>query len=168
MNTSECSFELMEARKAWFLELAGRIDIAAPLGPDEWSLSQVIDHLVIVEKGLLMALMRATEPMPSRSSEDLERLQKYAEVLRTGTKYDVPVPTVFPGESPSIEQLAIDWAKVREKMLKSITSGSLPGAELKVFDHPIGGPMNATESFQFAADHLVYHQVRVEQCLAAL
>ncbi len=167
MITALASFEQIEELKAWFVDLAQSLGAQAhaPLGPDEWSLAQVMDHLVLVERGLLVSLARAKEPMPPATPESEQRKRLYAEALASGKRYEVPTPTVEPTLNPDLEQLLRDWDKLRSKMRSRIESNGLPDDETLIFDHPIGGAMNARESIAFLADHLVYHQRRVQSYL---
>lgn len=168
MENAKEAFGRMESLKSWFLETLDGMNPAKtcePLGPDEWSLAQVIEHLMIVERGMLVGLARAKEPMPAPDAATMSRRQEYRELLASGTRYDVPSPAALPGEMPDPSALGPDWDRVRQKMSARIESGGLPGPDILVFDHPVGGPMNAEESIAFLADHLMYHKLRVSEFL---
>lgn len=156
-------FQRMQDLKAWFTGVAAENPVDVPLGEDEWSLAQVIEHLVIVEKGLLVAMSRAKEPMPAETP-NLAKLQK---ILDSGRRYEVPVPAAVPSDSPDLPAVLDAWAKVREKLQARIAARELPGDGIMVYDHPVGGPMNAAQALQFLAGHLVYHKLRTESLLAA-
>lgn len=166
-NTKEV-FGRMESLKSWFLGTLEEMNPAQtcePLGPDEWSLAQVIEHLLIVERGMLVGLARAKDPMRPMDAQAIARRQEYRELLESGTRYDVPSPAALPAEMPDPSALGPDWDRVRQKMSARIESGALPGPDVLVFDHPVGGPMNAEESIAFLADHLMYHKLRVTEFL---
>jgi hypothetical protein len=160
--------ESLISRKAFFENLATKIDPMKPLGEDEWSLAQVIEHLVITEKALMLAMMRAKTPMPERDSATVATLEKYAEVLKEGTKYDVPNSAVLPSDMPDLLATLADWQALRTKLFDLFESPKFPGADILVFAHPIGGPMNALETVTFLDFHLAYHQIRVESLLATV
>lgn len=155
----------LEAERAWFLSQLAGSRAGTPLAADEWSIAQTVEHLILVERGFLAALMRAKDPMPARSPEQDEMRSKVNAFLRTGEKYEVPVSGVDPGPHPEPDQLRTDWAKVRERLHARVEAG-LPGPETLAALHPIAGPLNAHEALEFLANHLVYHRLRLEQLLA--
>jgi uncharacterized damage-inducible protein DinB len=165
MSSLATTLDLMTAERDWFLALAAREDPHTPLGADEWSLAQTIEHLVLVERGFLAGIMRAKDPLPERTPEQDALRAKVNAILQTGEKYEVPVSGVDPGAQPDPDQLRADWEKVRERLRARIENG-LPGDDILVAVHPIAGPLNAAEALEFLANHLIYHRVRVEQLLA--
>ena len=164
MSSLSTTLDHMTTDRDWFLALAAREDPHIPLGEDEWSLAQTIEHLVLVERGFLAGIMRAKDPLPERTPEQAELRAKVNAWLRSGEKYEVPVSGVDPGPQPDLEALLADWTKVRERLHARIENG-LPGDDVLVAVHPIAGPLNAPEALEFLAYHLVYHRVRVQQLL---
>lgn len=165
MGSIEEAFARMEAGKKWFVDLMAERDsavISEPLGPEEWSLLQTVEHHLIVERGLLVRFSRSSDPMPERTAEDAENRRRVSAFLRRGTKVPVPTQDVEPSESPDLIELVAAWDKVRTKFRAWIDAHSNPD-EVLGFAHPMAGPLNATESLEFLADHLQYHKKRVEQ-----
>jgi len=154
-------FQRMENLKEWFLSTSDVHPTDVALGEDEWSLAQVVDHLVIVEKGLLVALSRAKERMPAETPN----LSKLKDILESGQRYEVPVPSAIPANAPDLGLVLETWTKVRQKLKARIEAGDLPGADVMVYEHPVGGPMNASQTLEFLTGHLVYHKTRVESLL---
>lgn len=163
------SFHRMETLKAWFIaQVASMGDERAslPLGDDEWSLAQVIEHLIFVERAILVSFARSKATMPPKTAESTAKMEQYRAMLASGQKYDVPTKSVEPSSAPDLVTLLEDWEKLRAKMHAKIENGDLPHADILIFDHPIGGAMNAEESLAFLGDHLVYHQSRVSGLLS--
>lgn len=163
------SFWRLESLKDWFVDLASKMnhdEVNAPLGEGEWSLAQVVEHLLIVERAIMVSLARSKAQMPPHTAETSRQKQLYQAMLASGQKYEVPSPAVEPTANPDINTLRADWEKLRRKMQSKIENGDLPGTEILIFDHPIGGPMNADEAIDFLGDHLIYHQLRVQNLLA--
>lgn len=160
------TLDLLETERAWFLRQLESPEVSTPLGPDEWSIAQTVEHLILVERGFLAGIMRAKDPLPERTPEQDELRAKVNAILRTGERYEVPVSGVDPGPQPDPDQLRADWDKVRQRLQARLDSG-IPGPEILVAVHPIAGPLTAAESLEFLANHLIYHRVRVEQLLAS-
>lgn len=151
----------MAEGRDWFLAhlAVGPSDVS--LGPDEWSLAQVIEHLVITERGVLAGMMRGKEPMPPTTPEREAQVAGYVALLRSGERYEVPSALVQPSEVPDLDSLLRDWEKVRGRLAGLLEKGE-PSPGIQVIDHPIVGPLNAEESLEFLASHLDYHRQRVE------
>jgi hypothetical protein len=157
--------ERLEEGKKWFCELLAEVsaeEAAHPLGEGEWSIAQHVEHLIMTERAFLLGLARSSAPMPERTEEQNEMRAKLGAYLRTGAKYVVEAPSVEPTGEKDPETLIADWEKMRAKLTAKLESGTIPGPEIVVFPHPIAGPLNADETLDFLADHLIYHRVRIE------
>lgn len=161
------TFAELEEHRAWFLQ---QVESARtghePLGKDEWSLLQVIEHVVIVERGVLIALMRGGPELPKRTPVNNLKRRMVWSIMRLAVKVPVPVPEVNPSPEPDREKLLAEWAKIRTKMSRAIESeGFQPLAH--VFNHPVAGPLSAEESLEFLLNHLTYHRLRTQKLLRA-
>jgi uncharacterized damage-inducible protein DinB len=159
----------MELEKGWFVALAEKLGperSLEELGEDEWSLVQVMDHLVLSERAFAVGILRASQPIGERTLEQDHAREAVLQGLLSGGKYPVPVAAVEPAARPEIEAVLADWAKVRERLGDKIASGSLPADDLLAGVHPIAGPLNARDCLQFLLNHLIYHRIRVAELLA--
>lgn len=164
---SDATLAQLEGHRAWFLQ---QLDSGGsglePLGKDEWSLLQVIDHLVIVERGVLIALMRGGPALPSRAPMINLRRRVMTAIMRRAVKVPVPVPEVNPSAEPDREKLVAEWSKIRAKISKALAADTFdPCAH--VFTHPVAGPLSAEESLEFLLSHLIYHRLRTQKLLRA-
>lgn len=159
----------LERERGWFVALAEKLGpegCSRPLGDDEWSLTQVIEHLVLSERGFAAGILRASQPIGLRTPEQDQARGAVLKGLLSGEKYPVPVAVVEPGESPDLSSALADWDNVRKRLGDKIASGGLPPDDIQAGLHPLAGPLNALECLQFLHDHLVYHRHRVSQLLA--
>lgn len=161
------SFARLEEHRAWFLQQLEKAGTGLePLARDEWSLLQVIEHVVIVERGVLIALMRGGPELPKRTPVNNLKRKMVWSIMRLAVKVPVPVPEVNPSPEPDREKLLAEWAKIRTKMAKAIESESYqPLAH--VFSHPVAGALSADESLEFLLNHLTYHRIRTQKLLRA-
>jgi len=157
----------LEEHRAWFLQQLEKGGTGLePLAHDEWSLLQVIEHVVIVERGVLIALMRGGPELPKRTPVNNLKRKMVWSIMRLAVKVPVPVPEVNPSPEPDREKLLAEWAKIRTKMAKAIESESYqPLAH--VFSHPVAGALSADESLEFLLNHLTYHRIRTQKLLRA-
>lgn len=164
------NFEPLIARlaegKDWFVgELAAMPAEAAtrPLAEDEWSLAQHVEHLIIVERATLMLWTRASEPMPKRTPVQHLKRRMVKSIMRRAIKVPVPTKEAEPSAQPDVSALIADWDKLRTKFAGRLDKA--PAPDVVVFPHPVAGPLNALESLEFLADHMLYHQKRVRRLL---
>lgn len=156
----------MEQGKSWFdrrLSELGTEAALKPLGPDEWSLAQHIEHLIIVERGVLIRWARADEPMPKRTPVQHLKRRMVGTVMRRAIKVPVPTKEAEPSDAPDVLALPDEWNKVRVKLRSRLDKS--PSLDVIVFPHPVAGPLNAEEALEFLANHMLYHQKRVERLL---
>lgn len=154
----------MKVEKDFFTDLAERLsleELERPLAKDEWSINGVIEHLVIVEGNLALALARPKDlPAPTLKNKIMWRGARVIQF--NGIKIPVPIPEVNPtGADPT--QVLAKWEKSRAKILKQIEEA--PDLTSRPFAHPILGPLDYTQCAEFVANHIVYHRVRTQKLL---
>lgn len=152
--------------KDWFvgeLTAMSAEEALRPLAADEWSLAQHIEHLIIVERATLMLWTRASEPMPKRTPVQHLKRRMVKSIMRRAIKVPVPTRDAEPSPQPDVSALLADWDKLRTKFAGRLDKA--PAPDVVVFPHPVAGPLNAFESLEFLADHMLYHQKRVRRLL---
>jgi len=155
----------LEAGKQWFDQLLTTLESPTqPLGDEEWSVAQHVEHLVLVERGVFIPMARAKDPMPPRTADDEGRRRLVSTMLRRAVKVPVPAEEVEPSATPDPQALMEEWEKLRAKF-RARLEAKPPSSDVLVFVHPVAGALNAGESLEFLADHLQYHQKRVGQLL---
>ncbi len=164
MENLEATLARLEAGKSWFAQLWAEEDVSRPLGEDEWSIAQHVEHLVLVERSVFIPLARSKDPLPPRTADDDGRRRLVSTMLRRAVKVPVPTEEVEPGAAPDPQALIAEWEKLRAKF-RARLEGKAPAPDILVFVHPVAGALNGEESLEFLADHLQYHQKRVGQLL---
>lgn len=162
----ESRFKKLEEYRSWFAGLADRgIDTAAPLAKNEWSASEVVEHLVLAEQFMVHALEhpQSSETRPPAFHAVRKRLVRF--ILEHGIKVPVPSPRVIPsGGKPLAESLA-SWANLRKKLETLLAVISPDNLGRRGFEHPRAGSLDVAESLDFTGYHLAYHKRRVETLL---
>jgi glucose/arabinose dehydrogenase len=157
-------FDKIESQRAWFIEQQAKIPAEyITKGPkeDEWSLTQVIEHLVITEQLLVSAIENASRIKPPASVEETRQWRVVKVILKSGTKVPVPTERVEPKSVESIESLLGAWEAIRTN-LKQIL-GTKTETNLLVFTHPTAGPLDIAETLEFLSLHLQYHTIRAQK-----
>jgi DinB superfamily len=157
-------FDKIESQRAWFAEQKGNIPTEyLTQGPkeDEWSLTQIIEHLVITERLLIPAIENATVIKPPASPEETRQWRTVKVIMKSGTKVPVPIERVEPKSVENLEDLLAEWEMLR-KNLKTILSAKTD-TNLLVFPHPVAGPLDIAETLEFLSLHLRYHTIRFQK-----
>ena len=140
---------------------------AAP-APGAWSLAQLAEHLLRVDR----ELDRSAERPVERATGGLRRLRsrvgRRALEGILGLPVRIPAPrsaaAVMPSESPC-------WAEVRAAW-DALRAGwqDLGGADPAwlVYRHPIAGPLRLDDALAFLLAHHRHHDVQVRRTLAQL
>lgn len=135
------------------------------LGPDRWSLLQVIQHLVKAERAVLVNL-----PDPSllvhKPRGILAQLGYLVViwVLKWGLPVPVPEPAMTPdGHQSSLSVLRVEWDR-NTKWLQLYLDGLTPATAMRaVFRHPVTGPLTPDRALRLAHLHLDTHIRQIDR-----
>jgi hypothetical protein len=136
-------------------------------GPDKWSATEAIEHLVVVEDNFL-AQVSTNTPVSSLDPEKRspDKYQAVLRVMRQDVEVDVPHESIEPRGQFGLETLIQRWDDIREKMHALLDSIG-PGREGDmVYLHPYGGPLNVTEALAFMEVHFDNHARHMDVILA--
>lgn len=131
--------------------------------PVGWSIAEVIEHLVLVERGIAAALAKAPDPARPRVVrwDQGFRFLVMRVVLKVGVRIKAPVVEVLPTRELPWHALLSRWEEHRrglEEWLLSADPAILGDARFK---HPIVGWLTVPQALTFAADHLEHHLAQI-------
>ncbi len=126
----------------------------------KWSMAQVFDHLLTVEKGTLMYLLKKAQ------SEELQnasfRTWLYGFLLRknlkSAKKFRLPAVLPQPSNEKTAQQLLTELADIRTKMANFIEAWPKQKYRKLVFKHPRAGMLTLQQTLNFIADHWQHHK----------
>jgi hypothetical protein len=157
-------FDKIESQRAWFIEQKDNIPAEyLTKGPqeDEWSLTQIIEHLVITEGLLIPAIQKASTIKPPVSAEQTKQWRTVKVIMKSGTKVPVPTERVEPKSLENLETLLAEWETLRENLKQILQTKT--ETNLLVFPHPVAGPLDIAETLEFLSLHLHYHTLRFKK-----
>lgn len=162
-------YEELERHREWFLSLSRERPslLSKPLGKDEWSLGEVIEHLVIVEGNILPTIEKASKECPPQSFFKRLRWAIVQFILSHGIKVPVPSERALPKGALSIEENLQRWETLRHMMKDVLQKKSGEDIGKFAFHHPRAGDLNVLETLEFLSVHLRYHIVRTSKLLAS-
>jgi len=132
---------------------------------DRWSLLQVIQHIILGERGARLS-ERELRDNPIRGQL---KPGKLIEVVRDILDRDVPVgvpdPSLEPDGNTPFPDLLEQWDKERQLLGDLLDTVNPETRETVMFSHPAAGPMPAQELLDLALSHFDYHQRQIEGLL---
>jgi len=136
-------------------------------GPDKWSIIQVVEHLVIAEKGLLEQLsinIPASTLDPEAKTPD--KHQTVIKVMQRDIEVDVPHESLEPHGDIALEYLRRQWNDIREKLPGLLAEIKPEKKDDPVFEHSYGGPLDIADTLQFFEVHFDNHMRHIDRILA--
>ncbi len=127
--------------------------------PAEWSIAEVIEHLVLVERGIAAALAKAPDPARPRVVrwDQGFRFLAMRVALKGGARIKAPTAVVLPtGELPW-HALLSRWEVERRGFEEWLLSVEPEIIHTPRFRHPIVGWLDIPRALTFVGDHLDHH-----------
>jgi hypothetical protein len=131
-----------------------------------WTPVQVLQHLYLVEAGVLTQVEGATDARP-RTPTIRHRVGRLvvAFVLRFGIRVRMPTRRVSPEPPLSLDELDERWPPVSAALRAHLEAagGASPGAP--VMHHPVSGPLDAAATTRFLLGHMQHHERQLDRIL---
>jgi hypothetical protein len=160
----------LDGMDEWRDALVGRLSgqsqerLAFRPGGKGWCALDVVQHLVLVEEGVLgYARKKLQGPPQAVSLVDRAKLISLVLVLKSPVRFRAPAPQVVPAETFPLPELEARWKNVREGFRELL--GSLPEERLSalLFRHPLGGPLDAAGTLTFLDEHARHHDAQLRR-----
>jgi len=137
-------------------------------GPESWSITAVVQHLVLVEEAMVRNGRRQTETRPAwvtLRSHLLGRMVVRA--LAFDIRVRTPTRAVVPLTHIALTDLAPRWIAARADLLDYVEGLEGPAAWRTAFFHPRTGWITAMCGLRFFEGHCGHHLRQIERILAA-
>ena len=125
--------------------------------PGAWSIQQVVEHLLLVEGGIVE---RVTTRPPRAVRPRVRDRFGYAAVwvvLRYGFRIKAPIEGVMPRKGITLSEASERWRMMLRSLTQHLETVRDDDLRLTVFKHPIGGPMTLAEALLFITRHFDHH-----------
>ena len=127
-----------------------------------WCALDVVQHLVLVEEGVLgyakKKVLGAPQPVPLL---DRARLALLVGLLRSPARVRAPVKQVVPAETLPLDETSKRWGDARAALrtfLAELAEERLRGL---LFRHPIAGALDAAGTLTFIDEHERHHEAQL-------
>lgn len=138
-------------------------------GPDNWSLLEIIQHLVLSEHEVLQGLPESKK-LTARK-QGLRARVSYAlviAVLRWNIPAPVPSDGMVPDGNTSLSEMHHQWDKNLSWLREYLNTLRPEDLRRAVFRHPIVGPMTVVQTIHLAKLHFDVHLRQIRKVRAQI
>lgn len=132
-----------------------------------WSLLQVAQHLVLLERIVVKSVIRDPRPGLRRRWWHAIGARLVAFVFRHGFRVPAPTRKVVPLENTPLEESARQWADLRADLSAFLETITPERAKALGWRHPVSGPLDVYGALEFVASHHDHHLRQVERIESA-
>ncbi|HET7042370.1 MAG TPA: DinB family protein [Gemmatimonadales bacterium] len=131
--------------------------------PEEagWSMSDVVEHLVLAEAGMAAALAKEPSPERPRVLAPWYRFLGLRLALVADFRIRAPVESILPRREMSWGDLVGRWEAERTRLGSWLEEVDPAKHASPRFKHPITGWMTVPQALTFAGDHLHHHLMQI-------
>ncbi len=128
--------------------------------PRGWSMLEVGQHLIIVEK----ALVDSSEGTQLRSLNWRSNLILGLITVSFRSGLRVPtLPPAVPRERRPLDDVRADWSDVRVNLRALLEPLEATALERSRFVHPVAGSISLRQGLEFMRTHIAHHRVQLER-----
>jgi len=170
MADVEEKFKSLTTKRDALLQRLGSLamdELNFKMDPDNWSIVEVVEHLVIVEDDLLHQISR--DQADSTLDNSLRSPEKYKTVIKVMERdipVDVPDERAEPQGRLTLNQLLSQWEDIRQKLYEFLNGMNAENKDSLVYRHPFAGPLNISETLHFFDAHFDNHMRHIDRILA--
>ena len=135
--------------------------------PAAWSLLQVAQHLVLLERLVLKSALRDPRAGVQRRWWHAIGARMVAFVFRHGFRVPAPTRQVVPAGETSLDETARQWEELHAELAAFLESATPERAKALGFRHPVSGPQDLYGALDFIAQHHDHHLRQVARLQAA-
>ena len=143
-------------------------DVAWKPGPESWSLTEVIEHLVIAEERSLRGLERERPANLGSRLGAAVRIRLLTLLAPLPIRVKAPSKGLMPTGIPELPELATRWGEARCRLagvLDAVTPAALGERRWK---HPIAGWLDTSDWLGFIYAHTNHHRAQIGRIRSAL
>ena len=156
---------LDQKRQALLDELAtlSEQQLTAKPTPDQWSLLQVAQHLMLGERHVLQKLPEFSE-LTARNRSPRDRILSWVvlAVFRLGIRVKVPSSAMEPDGNTTLEEVREEWGNCQAWLKEFVATLDAESADLAVFRHPVAGPLTISQVLTSTDVHFDSHRQKIE------
>lgn len=127
--------------------------------PDQWSLTEVVQHLALVAEAMLRSARVRDATSPTLEHDGFNQLKR---ALASGVKRRAPTERIVPRPGVTWDQAVARSHAALRNWSDALDSGRLTGTS---FPHPAAGELTLDQTLEFLSIHLDHHLTQVDRLL---
>jgi hypothetical protein len=150
-------------------DLAGLSDdqLKKKPGPNDWSIMQIVEHMVLAERDIMQNLPEPEELIDRKRGLRARLLYVLVLlILRWGIRVPVPSEDMVPDGNTSLSELRQKWDENLRWLRGYIETSRPEDLKRAVFSHPLAGPLTAPQAGKMAKLHLEAHLRQINKVRA--
>lgn len=129
-----------------------------------WNVLDVVQHLVLVEEGVLAyARKKLLAPPQPISIVDRAKLALLVGFLRSPLRFRAPVAQVVPSETLPLETSVDRWDRSRRELRALLLGLPEERRAALFFRHPVAGGLDPAGTLVFLNEHARHHEAQVRR-----
>ncbi|TFG52808.1 MAG: DinB family protein [Gemmatimonadales bacterium] len=137
-------------------------------GAGQWSMLQVIEHLVLAEEGTLRVLRQGPGPQPRVTVRSRLALRAIEVLFGLGARVRVPSKSLAPAGADSLDTLRSRWNEAREGIAAVVEGLDAEALRQPRFRHPVAGWLTVGQGLDFLERHIRHHERQLHRIRRAL
>lgn len=159
--------QLEESKQAMVSMLGNRLrdEHFQPTG--EWSMAQVVEHILASEGGTLGYMKKKSsggwDSLEEATSEHHEKSSAINARLESDERYKAPDVLPEPGNTTPLNELLHTWNLLREQLYNFLLTIESAHHNKLVFRQPAAGMLTVLHTLEFMDAHLRHHLPQIER-----
>lgn len=132
---------------------------------NEWSISQVIEHLIESETGTNKYInykLKNVDEQPKAGLKSFVSSKVLNKKLKSNEKFKVPSVLSEPEIGKSYAQLKESWDNSRMYLIKTVETFPKNKSKKAIFKHPRAGLLNMNQTLRFLINHIHHHIPQID------
>lgn len=141
-------------------------DLNTKINESEWSLTQVLTHIIESEVGISKYLYKKSKDLSSLPSTTVTSWIKSKflnRFLKSDKKRKAPKVVSNPPNDFTFEELTQKWDEARSRLVNTINNLPKSAHSKAIFKHPVVGYLNIKQTVEFMTYHIDHHVYQVER-----
>ncbi|GAB5409429.1 MAG: hypothetical protein BalsKO_17940 [Balneolaceae bacterium] len=156
--------EVMRSELLEEVKLLSEEQINSSPSKKEWSILEIIEHLVLGEEYVMSSIFRSEEPTHrKRKPYHFVRYYIVMGILSSSFKVKTPSKKMNPSSNSSLEELNKRWKYNHQTIRDYLMSLNSETVKKAVFFHPISGPLKPDKALKMLEVHLKRHWKQIKR-----
>jgi len=161
-------FDTLEKKRRTLLqeiEACTDAELCFQPGPDRWSITMVIEHMVMGERGIRLKGAEVFGETIEADPKADDLFKVVIDILDKDVPVDVPDPAIEPAGDQKLPALLRLWDSERQALAVVLDTISPEDTHRAIASHPVTGPLEPSRTLELAIAHFDTHHRQILRIL---